>query len=513
MKKIRYKSQNNKNYTKILIVLLVLTFILLLGLLITLFTIQSQSKPEKNSYDSLTTLEEVIEYHKSKYISEEASKLSGFYKDVYLRFVIPLYEENDESNEEYYNKLIEDCAKIIYYRNFRLIDEERDITIEIYCDGSKIDKIIINGMEDYFIYMDSQISMKEYKEIPTTNFSIESDILQRCIDNNWADTTYLGERESIFNSYYIYFDEGIRARFIDGKIYNIIFTKNYQGNIINNFFPGIDKNSVEAKLGEATFEDEEIGVFGYKGENIYVFFTENEISVYRNTNIDSDDFFKLADKFLAEELDLLGFMNELTYLWPDYSDYKYTSTSVFLSYPLKGIEITINNGDINGILVYNNNRSSLSKINRYLEDTNFVGKLQIDLVYEAEKRRFEEEINLTADAKNYEILLEQEESKIIGNSMNYYAFPKKDNKGNILSIKFISKFGDAPNRELNDGVNSYVWLTSDYFLYSKSGKGIYLYNLTNGKAQRVIEGTGELKIESYENRILKYDGNEVMLEF
>ena len=79
-----------------------------------------------------------------------------------------------------------------------------------------------------------------------------------------------------------------------------------------------------------------------------------------------------------EKIDLLDFMNELTYIWPDYSKYEYNSTSVWITYPLKGIEITINSGDINGILVYNNNKSSLSKIGRYLEDTNFVGRLQLD---------------------------------------------------------------------------------------------------------------------------------------
>ena len=41
---------------------------------------------------------------------------------------------------------------------------------------------------------------------------------------------------------------------------------------------------------------------------------------------------ELADKFVAEELDLLEFMNELTYMWPDYSEYSYSSNSFFISF-------------------------------------------------------------------------------------------------------------------------------------------------------------------------------------
>lgn len=512
MNNIKYKDQNKKNYKILSIVLFVMIFILLF-MLIFLNIVKKNIENENITltYDELKTVKDVVEYHKSKYISEELSQQLGYSLDVYLKFKVSLYNENDESNEEYYNTLINDIAKILHFTSFRLFDNEHNINIDVICDGKEVQKIIVNGMEDYFIYMDSKLSVKKYKELPITEFSVTSPVLQNCIDNNWEGNIYLGERDSIFNNYNIYFDEGIKVRIINGKIYNIIFTKKYNGSVIENLFPGIDLKSVEASLGEATFKNEDLKIVGYKGTKNYVFFTEDEISIYRNSNMDSDDFFDLADKYINNELDLLEFMNELTYLWPDYSEYYYTETSFFIAYPLKGIEISVNSGDINGFLVYNNNKSTLSKIGRYLENTNFIGRLQIDSVFEAEQRRFEEETNLINLAKEYNEQLE--EKNIIGQSFNYEAYPILDNEGYIYKIKFIAKDDERPNREINDSINSFLWLTNDYFLFSKSGKGIYFYNLTTGKIQRVFTGNKQFVFKGYEDGILKYDNEELQLQF
>ena len=153
----------------------------------------------------------------------------------------------------------------------------------------------------------------------------------------------------------------------------------------------------------------------------------------------------------------------------------------------------------------------MSKIGRYLENTNFIGRLQIDSVFEAEQRRFEEETNLINLAKEYNEQLE--EKNIIGQSFNYEAYPILDNEGYIYNIKFIAKDDERPNREINDSINSFLWLTNDYFLFSKSGKGIYFYNLTTGKIQRVFTGNKQFVFKGYEDGILKYDNEELQLQF
>lgn len=510
MKKIQYKDQNEKNYKKILIVLFVVIFILLFVQLI-LSLISKNEQNNELSYSSLRTIEDVIEYHGSKYISEKESEEKGFYVDAFLKFKVLPYDENENSNEEYYNRLLGDIARIIRYRSFKLIDKENDINVKVICNNNKIESIIINDIEDYFIFMDSQISMKQYEEIEITEFAVSSPILQSCIDNNWNINVNFGTRESIFEGYYIYFEEGIKVKIIKDKIYNIVFDKNYKENVINSLFTGIDLETVENQLGKAQFKDEELGIIGYKGNNIYVFFTENEISVYRNPDIDTDDFFELADNFLAENIDLKEFMNELTYIWPDYNEYEYSADSIFISYPLKGIEIKLNYDDTSGILVYNNIKSNMSKIQNYLENTNFVSRLKIDSVFEAEKRRVKKIIINKEKCEEYRNSLDEEKAKLTRESFRYNIYPEKDLNGNIYSMKFISSSGDTPNRELNDSIDSYVWVATDYFVYSKNKKGIYLYNLTNGNVTRLIEGNENYEINEFKDEKLKYDDNKELV--
>lgn len=515
MKKKRYKDQNKKNYKKNIIVLFVMIFILM-SISIMLGVIQKKNQENNKELENkeMTSIQEVIEYYKSTYIIEYESTEKNIKLDAEVIFSKPLYE-NNISNEQYFTDIINDCAKVINYKNFRLIDTKNNINIKVFCKGRKIDTIIINDIEDYFIYMDSQIGINSYKEIKTTPLNIESAILQECVDKNWEKDINFGERESIFDNYYIFFDEGIKVRIIDKKIYNIVFTKQYKNAVVNNCFPGVDLKYVETAIGTPTFKDDETKIIGYKGEQIYVFFTDSEISVYRNSTIDSDDFFDLADKFISDEMDLLEFMNELTYLWPDYETYEYDEKSIYINYPLKGIEIAINNGDINGILVYNNNKSSLSKISRYLEDTRFVSRLQIDLLFKTEKQRIERYLSWINLAKEYEKSLSKEDIELRGRSLKYCIYPEKDKNGNIYKIRFISEFGNEPDRELNDGVYTYIWESNDYFIYSKRGSGIYFYNLNTGKIQRIVTGkiTEEFNIKKYENGILEYDDKKCQLQF
>ena len=515
MKKNKYKDQNKKNYKKIIIVLFVMIFILILAnKVLDIIQERIQEGNKEVVYEEISSIEEVIEYYKSTYITEKLSLEKNINLDVEVIFCKPLYEK-DVSNEKYFTDLLNDCAKVLNYQSFRLMDEKNGIIIKVICKSQKITSIIINDIEDYFIYMDSQISMKNFKEIEEVQLSIESEVLQNCINENWKKDIYFGERDSIFDNYYIYFDEGIKVRIIDENVYNIVFTKQYGKSVVNNCFPGVDFEYVEATIGTPTFKDEDEKLIGYKGNQIYVFFTESEISVYRNSKIDSDDFFDLADRFISNELDLLEFMNELTYIWPDYTTYKYDAKSIYINYPLKGIEIAVNSGDINGILVYNNNKSSLSKISRYLEDTRFVGRLQIDLMFKTEKQRIERYSSFVKLAKEYENSLSKEEKELIGRSLKYCIYPEKDNNGNIYKIRFISEFGNEPDRELNDGIFNYIWDSNDYFIYSKRGNGIYFYNLATGLIQRIITGgsTEEFNIKSYENGILEYDDKKCKLQF
>ena len=78
-------------------------------------------------------------------------------------------------------------------------------------------------------------------------------------------------------------------------------------------------------------------------------------------------------------------------------------------------------------------------------------------------------------------------------------------------MKFISKDGNNPNRELNDSIDSYLWIDNDTFIYSKKGKGIYTYNLNDGTVRRIIEGTEDYELKNFKNRILNYDDKQILI--
>lgn len=509
-----YKDQDNRKIVKLLIIVLIVVFILfMISNLAQILT--NNKEPGTVSYENLKTVKEVIEYYKSKYISEKESEEKNYKLDIYVVLSKMPYDENDNSNEEYYNNLLGDVARVIGYESYRMFDEENGVTIEVICKNKKIVSIIINGIEDYFIYMDSQISMKNYDEIQITNFEITSDVLRACIDNRWNTSINFGSRDSVFNEYNIYFDEGIKVRNIQNKIYNIVFTTKYQGTVINNVHPGMSTSDVIEIMGKPTFSDEELNVIGYKGQKVYVFFSDNEISVYRiPEEIENiKDFLEIVDIYLNEEdSDLLEFMNQLTYVWKDYSEYIYDSKSFFIAYPLRGIEIKVNYDNTNGILVYNNVRENLEDIGTYLKSTNFIARLQIDSVYEAEKRRYSKESKLLDKCDEFTSSLDEEELERIGESLLYKIYPELDSNNRIYSMKFISRNGENPNRELNDGINTYLWIYSDYFIYSKEGKGIFSYDLNTGRVTQLIDGKDAFNIVSYKDGVLKYDKEKVVIQ-
>lgn len=90
----------------------------------------------------------------------------------------------------------------------------------------------------------------------------------------------------------------------------------------------------------------------------------------------------------------------------------------------------------------------------------------------------------------------------------------KDNAGNTITTYFISKMGNYVNRELNEAVDTYLWINDQYFVYSVYGVGIYSYNVIDGSKRALIEGNDSYQINSYKDGILKYDNStEINIEF
>lgn len=507
----KIKIQNHKNKKIFGIVLSVLLALLILSL-ITLRLLNLEIEKKNVSYSGMKTVEDVLNYYKCTYISEKNSTLEDFNVDIELKFRYELYE-GEKSNETFFTNIIEDITKVLDYTNFRMIDEEKDIEIKVTCKDRKIVQILINDIEDYFIYMDSLIDISKYEEIPITDFQIESAEIQNLISNGWSSNTSFGTKDSVFEKYNEFFEEGIKTRNIDGKIYNIIFTNKYQKNVVNGLYPGMELDLIEARLGTPTFENTELNLIGYKGKEIYVFFGKDEISIYRNLPVNIDDFFELVDVFLKDELDLLDFMNELTYIWPDYSEYNYDKSHVFISYPLKGIDIQIGYDATDGIILYNNINEETNTLKKYLENTEFISKMKLDNVFEAEKRRVESKNSLKQKCNEFIESKTEKEKEVLGKSNEFDIYAELDDNEKIMGIKFISKNSNYPNREITDRIDYYLWFNDYILLYSQSKKGIFYIDLRTGQKQILLEGEDNFKLKSFENGVLKYDDKEVNIQF
>ena len=99
--------------------------------------------------------------------------------------------------------------------------------------------------------------------------------------------------------------------------------------------------------------------------------------------------------------------------------------------------------------MYNNNKSTLSKIGKYLEDTRFVSRLQTDLVFKTEKQRFERSSSWIKLAKEHEKSLSKEDIDFRGRSLKYCIYPEKDSNGNIYKIEFNKAIEFAKIKDSN----------------------------------------------------------------
>lgn len=497
------------------------TIAILVLVLIFLITSTISIKLNNTNYEidistGYKSIREIVEANGCIYKNDSRSENGDYPIQIDLGFKYDLYN-NEESNEEFYMKLINEIVKFVKYKNVKMIDEEKKITIEIVCKDNKIDRIIINGIEDYFIYMDSQINISKYKEIKTVSLNPTADVLRILNENFWSSNIDCGTRDSIFQNYFIFFDEGIKYRKIGSNIYNIIFTEEYIGDVINNVSAGESINSVKTKLGEPSFEDKELGIVGYKGNEFYAFFTGSEISIYRNTKFDYSDFWDLVNNFVSEDsnVSFKDFMNELTYIWSDYSEYTYDSNYMFISYPNKGIDVKLNYDNESGIIVYNNITEDLSRVKRYLENTEFLSKLQIDNVFQAEKRRVKKVNSLKDNCNNFiQALKENSDGELACGESNLFNFYMDLDANNIaVTTYFISNNGEYVDRELNEPINSYVWLNDNYFVYGIFKQGMYCYNVLDGSKQTLLEGNDNFLIRSFENSTIYYDDKELPVVF
>ena len=513
-----------KNVKKILIIVVIL-FALILGVRELALNAIERAKLENKTYTSIsdfTSVKEIAKYMGCTYIKEEPSTGEKYDIDIYLKFKYPLYTD-EVSNEDYYYKMIALMLEYLNYQNIRLIDQENDIVIAVECDKEKkeIENLLINGEDNYFGTQENLKQIQKYQQLNVSELEIQAQEIKDLISSNWITSQVnFGTPESTFNNYDIYFDEGIEIKTVSKKVFNIVFTEKYSNPVVNGIKVNTSFDEIKNILGEPTFNGNvestsgkyDNAYIGYKGKEIYIFFSENEISIYRNEKADmSTDFEDLLKNF-NDNLNSLEFVNKITDIWPDYDYYYYSDNTIDLRYTLRGIEITFTDNAANGVNVYNNyngyiaNDKTIEQLTKSNEGwpNNVYLKSGINLIENNERMR----------KGNYYVYYNQKHPLVnLVNYSNIFNLIPDEEDNNIVSVKITSKNREYPSVELNLNAQNIIWYKESILLYNIENKGIYAYDVVNRKNTVLVEaGTNQYVIKALDGDQLFYDETVLFLD-
>ena len=414
-------------------------------------------------------------------------------------------------------QLLNYVATVKDYSNFILIDEEKNIDIEVRCDSKKqiIEDYKICGLNNYFGMADSNIAIKNYKKIDNTELNIQSPVITNIMNNNWQfNGLNIGTEESSIDGYRIFFDEGYDVKVIETdnmqpKVFNIVFNTRYTSNVVNGLNTKSTIEDVRSKLGKPTFDKEEAGVIGYKSNKIYAFFakTQNglEISIYNVENVDTSKFSEAVSEFLTEKKYNL-FIDNVLNIWEDADVYEMQDDYVLLQYSTKGIKIEFNTSNPSGITICSNFKGNITKDIK-IDDVLSLTKELPDNIYFSDK----------------DLVLETEllriSNHIIDENLNYgnkifYVIPinygiEDGNK----SLNFYSIDEKYPDFQIYEYINDYLWTDDTHFIYSVKQKGIYVVNVVTRKVDNIVLGSGTYDLKEFKNGVLSYDDTSIKVNF
>lgn len=466
-----------------------LSLIVLVSITVMIIAIYYFSPKEEVPVYELKTLQEILEHYQCKLIKKENSKEENIQFDIYVNFDRDYYTKN-ESNEGYFSSLNTYVSENLKYENYRLIDTKRNINIVVLCNKEEeaITVVYYNGDRNYYEKKENEQNVENYKEINTVNLKINSKELQELISNNWqSNKINFGTKESTFEEYDIFFEEGIKVKTTATTIYNIVFTEKYGKEIVNGLKVNTSQEKIQQTLGTPAFSQNNI--IGYKGQQCYIFFSENEVSVYRiENNYKNEQFVTMLEEFMTNRKRLTLF-NTLTDIWNDYDLYTTENGNIFIRYTVKGIEFSFT--PIGGrIIFYQNFGGQLAK-DITLKDITKDNipeyadlELTTDLVWKAEQERVDTQQNyydeefiemLYTDVYTIEELEEgqllEKLLKIEYKTENFYVF-RTEMKSQSDNLKFISIHREYPDSELKlpAKVSDFAWLDENNIIYAISRK-------------------------------------------
>ena len=498
------KSLLSKKEKLIIVCIAVISFIIILGIVLTIGKSNEMNGNNETKTDvnqQINSIKYVVEYLESDFISLENSNANGYDLDIYVSFRYNLYE-GDISKEIYFTNFYEKIAIASEFKSFRLIDTEKGITIEVRATSNGISEVKINGEINYFKKEDSRKSIEKQLSIENIELEINSEELKDLIANKWeTKNAKLGSKESSFYKYDIYFDEGYEIRNIQGKVFNIVFTNKYKGQVVGGYKTGTDIERISEDLGKAYEESEAIG---YKTKDFYVWFSQDEISIYPIYKTDYTEFENLVKEY-EQKQDVNDFMYKITDIWKDYTYYESKQNYVEICYADKGVKFEYSVSNPIGVEIYANYRGDLK--DELEEHSKVYYKLDKNLTGEIETKRL--------DSKCYYDDTDIEDDPI-HYSRKFMLMLSINDEERYTNVKFQSLDDNYPNNEFDEtiAIDSYVWADDYHFIYSVRGEGIYIYDARNMVTTQLLSGSDEYKITNFDRNtnIIEYDGIQAKIE-
>ena len=304
------------------------------------------------------SVKSIIEKHNSEYIDETDNAI---YR-INVVFGKDLYDKNGNSNESYFENLINELSEFIN-RNFILFDEQKDIYIEvIFNNETEQYKYIINNKENFFEEVNGEVyseaSNLEITDI-TENMNPTDKITSKLSSNNMFFNNIkdnLGEGVELDNGYISYLDNSILIKQNNGRVRNIVYTKNYNDEVFSEIKVGTSLKQIIESYPEYSFGGLDKDYLGYRTETNYIFFYEDEISIWEYFYYDNNTLENYVKSFLDNTIDTQELIDLLTSGWTNYkfyNEYNSETKSVHIIYPTRGIEIKVD-GDLKEITIYSN---------------------------------------------------------------------------------------------------------------------------------------------------------------
>ena len=322
----------------------------------------------KKQGSAKNTLKQIAEFYGCEFVKETNTTERGYSKKIYWNYDVPPIDTEDGTQyKEYYESVLKAVSAQIK-ENFILIDNKHSIEIRVKYnpENNKIVYLINNDKNFFKNEENKKISEINQEKEKTTSIEIKAKELQYTIKNEWSrkksENTYGNKIKSESN--YDVYSNGIKVKTINSKIYNLIFMKEYKGNIFENITTGMDNASIISILGEPTYENTEADLLiGYKTEKFYVFFSNGQISIYPIESFDENknkQFAEIISEYINNTSIYKETLQKITQLYPDYSEYIQNDDSIELKYPLKGFEIKMGNNEESGIYIYSNYNGLIS---------------------------------------------------------------------------------------------------------------------------------------------------------